>query len=462
VAQAERRFTTRELLATERRVLDSAEQARSERSVVPVAVVDRVLARRGALAAEQARMVHRLTEGAEAIVVVSGRAGTGKTFALAAAREAWEASGVTVLGAAVARRAARELELGAGIDSTSVHALLMRLDRGQRLPDRCVLVLDEAGMLGTRQLARVLDHITAAGGKLVLVGDHRQLPELEAGGTFRALARRPAAIRLEENRRQLAGWERDALNHLREGRAEAALDLYTRHRRLRTSPTSAEARTALIDDWWSAGDHDHSLIIARTRSDVAELNRLARRRMAAAGALGSDEVPLFGQRFAAGDPVVIRRNDLGAGLHNGDRCRVIGVDARRLRMVVTADGRRDPIELDARFLLHRTERGDPPIAHGYAVTGHIAQGMTVDRTFVLAGPRISREWAYAALSRGRAENRIYAAGRDEQGRDEFAPGERPQHRLSARDQLSHDLARSDAQPLTLDQLGRARQRGIEL
>jgi ATP-dependent exoDNAse (exonuclease V) alpha subunit len=184
--------------------------------------------------------------------------------------------------------------------------------------------------------------------------------------------------------------------------------------------------------------------------------------VAAAGALGSDEMPLFGQRFAAGDRVVIRRNDLGSGLHNGDRCRVIGVDARRLRMAVAADGRRDPIELDARFLLRRIERGDPPIAHGYAVTGHVAQGMTVDRTFVLAGPGISREWAYAALSRGRAENRIYAIGDAESARDEFAPRERPQHRLSARDQLARDLARSDAQPLALDQLGRARQRGIEL
>lgn len=407
-------------------------------------------------------MVHRITEGAEAIVVVSGRAGTGKTFALAAARQAWESSGIPVLGAAVARRAARELELGAGIDSTSVHALLMRLDRGQRLPGRCVLVLDEAGMLGTRQLARVLDHITAARGNLVLVGDHRQLPELEAGGTFRALARRPAAIRLQENRRQVAGWERDALDHLREGRAEAALDLYSERGRLRCAPTSAEARTALVDDWWSAGDHDRSLMIAHTRRDVAELNRLARRRMAAAAGLGSDEMPLFGQRFAAGDRVVIRRNDLGAGVHNGDRARVLAVDARRLQMVVVVDGRQAPTELAARVLLRRTEHGDPPIAHGYAVTGHVAQGMTVDRTFVLAGPAISREWAYAALSRGRAENCIYIAVRAEQGRDEFAPGERPEYRLSARDQLARDLARSDAQPLALDQLGRARERGIEI
>ncbi|HEV7805195.1 MAG TPA: hypothetical protein VGO80_05235 [Solirubrobacteraceae bacterium] len=86
----------------------------------------------------------------------------------------------------------------------------------------------------------------------------------------------------------------------------------------------------------------------------------------------------------------------------------------------------------------------------------------MDRTFVLAGPGISREWAYVALSRGRAENRIYAFGGAESGRDQFAPGERPEHRLSARDQLARDLARSDSQSLALDQLGRARERGIEL
>jgi ATP-dependent exoDNAse (exonuclease V) alpha subunit len=154
-------------------VLDTAEHACSQCCVVPAAVVDQVFARRDALAAEQDAMVRRLTQGAEAVATVSGRAGTGKTFALDAARAAWEAGGLIAVGAAVARRAARELEIGAGIDSTSVHALLQRVESGRRLPDRCVLVVDEAGMFGTRQLARVLDHVTAAGGKLVLVGDHR-------------------------------------------------------------------------------------------------------------------------------------------------------------------------------------------------------------------------------------------------------------------------------------------------
>jgi ATP-dependent exoDNAse (exonuclease V) alpha subunit len=87
--------------------------------------------------------------------------------------------------------------------------------------------------------------------------------------------------------------------------------------------------------------------------------------------------------------------------------------------------------------------------------------MTVNRTFVLTDPGISREWAYAALSRGRTENRVYAAGRAEHSSDEFAPGERREHRLEARDRLARDLARSDAQPLALDQLGRGRCQGIE-
>lgn len=254
----------------------------------------------------------------------------------------------------MARRAARELELGAGIDSTSVHALLARLDRGQRLPDGCVLVLDEAGMLGTRQLARVLDHMTVADGKLVLVGDHRQLPELEAGGTFRALARRPAAIRLEENRRQVAGWERDALDHLRAGRAEAALDVYAGRGRLRCAATSTEAHKALVDDWWSASNHDRSLIIARTRRDIAELNHMARRRMAANDVLGTDELRLFGQRFARATAWSSDATTSAPACTTATAAGVLAVDARRMQMVVALDGRLDPTSLDARFLLRRT------------------------------------------------------------------------------------------------------------
>ncbi|MDP9384489.1 MAG: relaxase domain-containing protein, partial [Actinomycetota bacterium] len=272
LAREEQRFSTPELLAVERRLLDvAAEYCHPVGGPRQRRAVRSALAARPTLAAEQAEMVGRLLLGDEGVAVVVGRAGTGKTFALAAAREAWEASGSTVVGAAVARRAASELERRAGIPSTSVQALLGRLER-EALPRGAVVVIDEAGMLGTRQLARLAEHVTSAGAKLVLVGDDRQLPELEAGGAFRALARKPHAIHLRENRRQVNEWEREALDHLRFGRVDEALELYDCHGRITVAHREADARDRLVDDWWNGGT-DGRLMIASRRIDVEDLNR---------------------------------------------------------------------------------------------------------------------------------------------------------------------------------------------
>src|SRR5919202_3104074 len=188
------------------------------------------------------------TRDGDAVAVVIGPAGTGKTYALAAAREAWAASGVPVVGAAVAWRAARGLEEGSGIPSTSVAALLERL-RHDRLPRGAVLVVDEAGMVPTRQVFELLERVHSAGGKLVLVGDDQQLPEIDAGGAFRGLRARLPVIELRENRRQEAAWEREALALLRDGHGDVALEHYERHGRIRSGDGSA-IREQLVVDWW--------------------------------------------------------------------------------------------------------------------------------------------------------------------------------------------------------------------
>jgi conjugative relaxase-like TrwC/TraI family protein len=216
----ERRYSTPELLERERRVLDYARDTTGALwGVGRESSVERALRQRPSIAEEQASMVRRLVLAGDGVAVVIGQAGTGKTFALAAARQAWEGSGYRVVGAAQARRAAIELEDGAGIESTSVAALLdeLRSRPLSALPRRSVLVIDEAGMVPTRALAEIVDRVERCGAKLVLVGDDRQLPEIGAGGTFGALARRPLAITLRENRRQRSAWEREALALLREG-----------------------------------------------------------------------------------------------------------------------------------------------------------------------------------------------------------------------------------------------------
>jgi conjugative relaxase-like TrwC/TraI family protein len=439
-------YTTSEHLAVEQRLIERVRSSQGAGAgYVASGAVAATIRARPTLSDEQRAMVESLCRDGDRVAVIAGHAGTGKTFALAATRDAWEDAGHPVLGAAIARRAAQELETGAGIPSTSVAALLADLER-RPLPARCVLVVDEAGMVPTRQLASLLDHVERVDGKLVLVGDHRQLPELEAGGAFHGLVRRGLAVELTENRRQVHGWERDALEHLRNARVEQALNAYTAHDRVHIHRDGADARTALVRDWRKAGDLDGAVMIAHRRADVADLNHRARDQLQQAGVLGREQLHLPGGTFAAGDRVVIKSNDLRLGVHNGDRARVVAIDHRRQALELDCHGRR--VSLGADFLHGETARGEPTLLHGYAITGHVAQGVTVDRAYILAAPGLTGEWAYTAMSRGRHHNAIYFAAEGDDTRAECAP--RNTDERSSVERLRTALASSEASTLAID------------
>jgi hypothetical protein len=349
-----------------------------------------------------------------------------------------------VIGAAVARRAARELEEGSGILSTSVAALLADLHRAPSLTlgPRSVVVIDEASLLPTRQLDILLSHIVAHDAKLVLVGDHRQLPAIQAGGAFEGLARRLGAIELHENRRQEAAWEREALELLRDGEASAAMAVYRDHDRLVIGDDAASVRGALVSDWWRGGEIGDALMIAFRRADVRELNARARALMLQDGRLGSQSLTVAHADFAAGDRIVLRRNDRRRAVANGDRGTVLAVDAARHTLDVAIGTRR--VTLDSSYLAARGGRS--PIMHGYAVTGHVAQGMTVDRALVLGTDALFQEWGYVAMSRGRMLNRFYAVASTPE-RDEFAPADGRHDPIA---DITAALARSRAELMASD------------
>ncbi|MDA0161263.1 relaxase domain-containing protein [Solirubrobacter ginsenosidimutans] len=452
-ARTDRRFSTVELLSVERQVIETAlAGVGGAAGIARPEALKSALAARPFLSGEQVTMVQRLVGDGDRVAIVVGPAGTGKTVALAAARDAWEASGISVQGVAVARRAARELSDGAGIQSTSVTALLRRLRLGaDPLPRGSVLVIDEAGMLATRQLAELLRHTTAVGAKLVLTGDHRQLPELEAGGCFRGLAIRLPYIGLKDNRRQHAPWEQEALRELRHGDVEKALAEYKRQERIVVAPDAHRLGERLVADWWSSGGPNGGIMIALRRTDVRTLNRLARIAMRDAGRLHGEELFCGEESISAGDVVVLRLNDPRRGVTNGDRGTVVAVGHGSLQ--VDVGGR--VVELDDEYLSRFTNHGDPVVAHGYAVTGHVAQGLTTDRAFVLASDELYREWAYTAMSRGRATNRLYMVGDALRIRDEIAPRVRsaPEAdllgtlRQSRRQQMALDVERDGQVPV---------------
>ena len=445
----ERRLSTPELLALEQRILEQAERTDLPPRVSAAAsTVDAVLAARSELSDEQATMVRRLCEDGDPIAVIVGKAGTGKTFALDVARQAWQGDGHRVIGAALARRAAEELEHGAGIESTTVAALLLdlRRDPSALLDARTVLVIDEAGMVGTRQLAELLDHADHAQAKVVLVGDHRQLPEIQAGGVFRGLVTRGHAIALEENRRQEQPWERQALNLLREGRAGDALDAYQHHGRVHTAETAAEVRRQLVADWWtSRGRGEPGVMLALRRSDVADLNQHARQLMTTAGALSGPELTVDGRSFRVGDEVVCLKNDRRLGVANGTRGTITALDPdSRTLTLARSDGR--ALALPHWYFDDRTERGGPTLDHGYALTAHKAQGMTTGTAFVLGGEELYREAGYVALSRGRRENHLYLVAPDPADH-EHARAKSPR---TPRDAVTRALRSSRAQTMAAD------------
>lgn len=245
----ERRFSTRELLGLERETLDLAVRRRQVAvAIADAPAIDVALASRPTLSREQRELVRTLTGDGRGVEVVRAPAGAGKTYALDAAREAWRASGIGVLGCALSARVACELRDRAAIDATTIARLTHGLDRGLALAPGSVLVVDEAGMVGTRDLARLAEAAADADAKLVLVGDDRQLPEIEAGGLFAALGDRLGGHELREVRRQREPWDRDALAALRDGDVERFARDYDEHGHIVAAPSAEAARDRLVRD----------------------------------------------------------------------------------------------------------------------------------------------------------------------------------------------------------------------
>jgi conjugative relaxase-like TrwC/TraI family protein len=420
--------TTSELLAVEANLIATAVAQRGSNATgaaVTPAVADRLLARRPELSEEQSAMVRSLVTSGQRIEVVVGKAGAGKTTTLSLAREIFDEAGCRVSGTALSARAAAELEAGAGMSSVTLTRFMGELDQGNRtLGPRDVVVVDEAGMVGTRSLARLVELSQQSGAKLVLVGDPRQLPEIEAGGAFGALATRLGALELTENRRQQDLWERAALDQLRAGDVTLALSAYDEHERIRLSGSMTAARSDVVGRWLTAQDAgSEALMLAVNRRDVTALNLEARGVLQQRGAIGTDLVFADGRGFAPGDQVVCLRNARRLGVINGTRGTVIGLDGTDLA-IDTADG---PRSLPRRYL------AAGHLDYGYATTVHKAQGATYDRAFVLATESLTREAGYVAMSRARLGTELFVPdGAFEQGLGPEAPEVEPLARTAAR------------------------------
>ncbi len=426
------RYTTREILGCETAVLARAEAGRGAAThrAAPEDLATAVTFAPLALSKEQVLAAEHAAAPDDRIVCIVGRAGSGKTTALAAATRALWASGIAVTGCAPSAQAAHVLQQATGMPSSTMHALCAQWESGTHPPSGCVIV-DEASMADTRTLGRLLAQTDAHDARVVLVGDHKQLPAVGPGGLFAALAERLGAVELIANHRQVSGWERAALEALRDGDTPAALGALAAHGRIHLTPDPLEM---CAEAWWQARARDPGarlVMLAYRRREVDALNRAAQQRLEDAGLRGArvDDSP---GAYAVGDSVRCRINDPREGLRNGMRGQVVGVDRATGALTLDAD---DGTRVEISMAYQQADG----VEHGWAITGHCAQGITVDRAFVVApGDGAHAEWSYVALSRAREAVHLFVTTTPE---------------TDVLDAVAHALRTPAARPLALTELG---------
>ncbi|MGH9122243.1 MAG: AAA family ATPase, partial [Acidimicrobiales bacterium] len=403
-------FAAAVVIAEERHIAELAEvlvsrpAERVDAQMARAAILDLECARGVRLTDTQRHVAQRLLSAGHSVDVVVGVAGSGKTTTLAAVRAGYEAAGFQVIGAATSGAAAKTLGEGAGIDSATVASLTWRLDNHRlALSDRHVVIVDEAGMTTDADIGALLGAVEAAGARIIIVGDYRQLDAVGPGGALEALSRRhPEHLwTLGENLRQVDPGERHALDHLRAGHLPTAVSWYGDNDRIHPAASRPEAVSEMIAAW--ANDVEagrDALLVAYRRDSVEALNVAARKAWGALGRLSGPQLRTpDGRSFQAGDRIITLAPGPQRAWVTSQKATVTAVDPGSGSLTaVTPEG--------TRLHFGTEDLSADKIAYGYAITAHRSQGVTVDVTHTLADGG-GRELAYVAMSRARGESHVH-------------------------------------------------------
>jgi conjugative relaxase-like TrwC/TraI family protein len=413
-----RRFTTRSLLAAEQRITQLAQRPAPSELVLGRAQaevgIERTESERGfTLSDEQRQLVYGVVADLASLSLVRAVAGSGKTTTLAAIAQAYTHAGIPVAGVAPTGAAARVMS-EAGIPARTVERAL--LDREQAIragirPTPGIVLVDEAGTIGTRTLARLAQAVALADAKLVLVGDDAQLPAVAAGTTYTDLLEQSRPLHALQTPRRFVTptgepdlAEARALANLRAGTLKGAA-AYLNHKQQTGTIRTLDRPAALsaVAAWHAmqiaeGADPARIALIARSHELRSLLNQQARDSMRSAGRLGPDIHGLTPAPLAVGDVVVCRRNDTRLAVTNGARGRVTEIAAEEIMLALT-DQRM--VSIPAAYA--RSGALEP----AYAITGHLAQAATFDAAMVVgAAHHHTQQWSYTSLSRSRTPTEL--------------------------------------------------------
>lgn len=363
----------------------------------------------GARLSQEQRQAIKHLLGKEQISVANGLAGAGKSTMLEAANHAWQEQGRRVFGAAPSGKAADGLQDASGIESRTLASWELSWKNGHnQLQAGDVFVVDEAGMVGSKQMLSVMEEIKAKEAKLVLVGDPEQLQSIQAGTPMRDISNDIGSANLTEILRQKEDWQRQASLDFAQGRTKEAMAAYELRGAVSESTQSEKATEALAHDYCKHMDEEGTqssrIALAYHRKDVHELNQLIRAKRQEEGYLWDEhsyQTKHGPRKLATDDRMVFTRNDKELGIRNGSLGTVKSLDSENIKVELDAEKGQEPQSVT--IAPNQYQDFD----HGYAITIHKSQGMTVDQSFVLDKGNMDRHLTYVAMSRHKEEAKVY-------------------------------------------------------
>lgn len=416
-------WTTPAIAKAEAAMLQAANRP-AERTWFSHEAVEAALKAAPHLAPEQQEVV-RAVASQDGISIIEAGAGTGKTTAAKAIRDAADRSGLRVVGLSPSWVAANELGQSIGVPAQAIAKWRSGREHGSApaLDPGTVLLVDEAGMASMRDIAAIVTAAREAGAKVILMGDSRQLESVPGGSALRAITEvvRQNAV-MEVVRRQEVDWQRAASVVMARGDAEAGLRAYAERGHVEMVSGTKAAMERVLDQWQKLRTQhgDDVLIITRRNADASTLNRSARAILRQEGKLSGDDVVLPAVdrekkvtmlSLAVGDRVRFGETLPDLQIWNGTRGTLLAVRDPTVQNPVLCfrleDGRviEQPWQAFTRRMPRRAA-GLPRMVHAYAGTAYSVQGRTAAASVHYVGSATDSRETYLALTRHRRDVRI--------------------------------------------------------
>ena len=353
--------------------------------------------------------------------IIRGRAGVGKSYVLSPIAEAYQKAGYQVLGLAPTHKASNNLQRS-GFDVTmTAHRFVFAAHNNKiSLPSKSLIVIDEAGMIGTEHFVELMNAAKQFGSKVLLVGDERQLASIQRGDMLEELAQRHGSVLIDEIKRQQDGWQKDVARSLADGKFDRAVRVLDQESKIHWSQDKNDAKAHLMEDWAkdvrrSIGQGEgigNRFILAIRNFDVDALNMASRYLLKDWGQVEAQDYEIKNDRgrylFAVGERIQFAKSDKDLGIVNGWTGRIKSLNEKQIR-----------IKLDSGKELKFDPAEYQGLRYGYAGTVYKSQGATLEKTYILHDRVGDAKNSYVALTRFAKDIGIYVNKDETKSLDQY-------------------------------------------